>query len=81
MPLGTEVGLGPDDIVLDGAQLPPPEKGAPIFGRCLFTLLWPNGRPSQQLLGSCHVLSSVIARVSTLLLDFLTFCSINFIFG
>jgi len=22
MPLGTEVGFGPDDIVLDGAQLP-----------------------------------------------------------
>jgi len=50
MPLGTEVGLGPDDIVLDGAQLPPPEKGAPIFGICL---LWPNGRPSHLLLSSC----------------------------
>ena len=24
MPLGTEVSLGPDDIVLDGAQLPSP---------------------------------------------------------
>jgi len=34
MPLGTEVGLGPSDIVLDGTQLHPP-KGAqqpsPIF--------------------------------------------------
>jgi len=31
MPLGTEVGLGPGDIVSDGAQLP--QKGArpPIF--------------------------------------------------
>jgi len=27
MPLGTEVGLGPDYIVLDGAHLPPPQKG------------------------------------------------------
>ena len=27
MPLGTEVGLGPDDIVLDGAQLLPPKVG------------------------------------------------------
>jgi len=36
MPLGTEVGLGPDDIVLDGAQLPQ-EARPPIFGR---RLLW-----------------------------------------
>jgi len=27
MPFGTEVGLGPDDIVLDGNQLRPPQKG------------------------------------------------------
>jgi len=27
MPLGTEVGLGPGDILLDGAQLPPCTKG------------------------------------------------------
>ena len=48
MSLGTEVGLGPDDIVLDGDPAPPPEKevGAPspIFGRCL---LWPNGLMGQ----------------------------------
>jgi len=33
MPLGTEVGLGPGHIVLDGAQLHPKEKGgtAPQF--------------------------------------------------
>jgi len=30
MPLGTEVGLGPGDIVLDGDPAPPP-----IFGPCL----------------------------------------------
>ena len=40
MPLGMEVGLGPDDIVLDGAQLPLPKNGAertsPISGPCLF---------------------------------------------
>jgi len=41
MPLGTEVGLGPDDIVLDGTQ-PPPKNGTEprIFGP---RLLWPNG--------------------------------------
>jgi len=27
MPLGTKVGLGPGDIVLDGAQLPFTERG------------------------------------------------------
>ena len=33
MPLGTEIGPGPGDIVLDGAQLPPPKKkgAAPNF--------------------------------------------------
>jgi len=32
MPLGTEVGLGPDDIVLDGGPSPPPKSGtAPNF--------------------------------------------------
>ena len=48
MPLDREVGLVPGDIVLDGDQLPS-RKGArqlPLFGPCL---LWPNGRPSQQL--------------------------------
>jgi len=44
MPLGMEVGLGPSDFVLDGDQIPPPQKGggalSPIFGPCL---LWPNG--------------------------------------
>ena len=43
MPLGTKVGLGPDDIVLDGDPAPPsPKRGqspSPIFGPCL---LWPN---------------------------------------
>ena len=45
MPLGTEVGLGPGDIVLDGTQLPP-QKGVqqpPLFGK----LLWPNGSIDQ----------------------------------
>jgi len=55
-PLGTEVGLGPGHIALDrdpARQLRPHRKGhsSPVlFGRCL---LWPNGRPSQQLLSSC----------------------------
>ena len=37
MPLGTEVGLGPDDIVLDGDPTTPPQKGRDA---CL-----PNFRP------------------------------------
>ena len=41
MPLGTEVSLGPGDIVLDGGK-PAPQKmsTSPIFSPCL---LWPNG--------------------------------------
>ena len=32
MPLGTEVNLGPGDIVLDGVAAPPPKRGtAPSF--------------------------------------------------
>jgi len=49
MPPGTEVGLGPGHIVLDGDPAPP-WKGAqqpPLLGPCL---LWPNGRSSQVLL-------------------------------
>ena len=44
MSLGTEVGLGPCDVVLDGDTDPP--KGAqppPLFGPCL---LWPQS-PTQ----------------------------------
>ena len=41
MLFGTEVGLGPGDIVIDGDLAPPRRRGiAPIFGPCL---LWPNG--------------------------------------
>ena len=40
--------------MLDGDPTPPPRKrdksSPPLFGPCL---LWPNGRPSQQLLRSC----------------------------
>ena len=54
MPLGTEVGLGPGHIVLDGDPCSFPPKGAQqptLFGSFL---LWPNGRLSQQLLSSCE---------------------------
>ena len=53
MPLGMEVGLGPGHIVLDGEPVGtqrPRTSPSPLFGACL---LWPNGRPSQQLLSSC----------------------------
>ena len=40
MPLGTEVRLGPGDIVLDGDPASPSKNGdIPIFGPCL---LWPT---------------------------------------
>jgi len=43
MPLGTQVNVGPGDVVLDGIAAPPPLKDiatAPVFDSCL---LWPNG--------------------------------------
>jgi len=44
MPLGTEVGLGSGNIVLDGTQLPPKGAQPPIFGPCL---LWQNSWMNQ----------------------------------
>ena len=58
MPLGKVVGLGPGHIVLDGDHLPH-SSPSPILGPCL---LWPNGRPSQQLLSCCQ--NSFIDRLS-----------------
>jgi len=56
MPFDTEVGLGPSDIVLYGDPAHPMERGTaakpPLLGSCV---LWPNSRPSQQLLSSCGV--------------------------
>jgi len=54
MPLGTEVGLGPDHIVLDGDPALPLQRGtAPpppsIFGPCL---LWAHGWMDQVALGA-----------------------------
>jgi len=52
MPLGKDVSLGPGHIVLDGDPVgtEPTQQPLPTFSPCL---LWPNGRPSQQLLSSC----------------------------
>jgi len=52
MPLGTEIGLGPGDV-LDGDSALPREgaQQPPLFGLCLS---WPNGGPSEQLLSSCQ---------------------------
>ena len=55
-----------------GTQLPQ-RKGAhppPLFGPCL---LWPNGRPSQQLLSSIKIFGNLFLRIITLLLRWL-FC-------
>jgi len=40
MKLGTEVGIDPGHIVLDGHLAPSKRDTTPIFGPCL---LWPNG--------------------------------------
>jgi len=57
MSLGMDVGFSLGHIVLDGDH-PPAQKEAQqppsLFGLCL---LWPNGRPSQQVLSSCYLLS------------------------
>ena len=52
MPLGTEVGLGPGGIVLDGDPAPHGEGHSSPSPTFRPTLLW-HGRPSQQLLSSC----------------------------
>jgi len=53
MPLGTEVDLGPCDIVLYGDPASPINGTAPpLFGPCLLS---PNGQPSQLLLSSCFL--------------------------
>jgi len=51
MPLGTEVGLRPDDIVFDGDPAPLTERGTAAPPTLRLTLLW-YGLPSQQLLSS-----------------------------
>jgi len=58
MPLGVDVGLGPDHIVLDGDAAPPERGTAPLPTFRPFCLLWSNSRPSQQLLSSCLLLVS-----------------------
>ena len=58
MPLGTEVGLSPYDIVLDGDPAPLMERGTAALPPPTFqpTLLW-HDRPSQQLLSSCFLVT------------------------
>ena len=51
MPLGTEVGLSPGDIVLDGDQ--PTSKGAQLPPNFQPTSIVANGRPSLLLLSTC----------------------------
>jgi len=54
--VGTEVDLGPGQVVLDGAHSFPRKRAQQPrpFGPCL---LWPNGRPSQLLLITCSSIS------------------------
>ena len=53
MPLGTEVGVPLSICPTPHIYIELPLKGSqqpPLFGPCL---LWPDGRPSQELLSSC----------------------------
>jgi len=50
MPLGTEVGLGPGDIVFDGDAAPSTERGAAPLPTFWAMCVMENGRPSPQLL-------------------------------
>jgi len=43
MALGMELGLGPDDFMLDGDPAPPPQKGGRAPQILGLYLLWPNG--------------------------------------
>jgi len=63
MPLGMEVGLGPDDFVLDGDPAPLPKKGAephPQFSalvHCGQTPGWIKTELGTEVgLGPCHIL-------------------------
>jgi len=53
MPLGTEVGLGPGNIVLDGDPAPLPKKGGGQQPLPQFSahVLWPNGWMDQVCCG------------------------------
>ena len=53
MPLGTEVGLGPGDFVLDGAQFSPSKKGHSTPALFSVHVYCGHGRPCQLLLSSC----------------------------
>jgi len=57
MPLGTEVGLGPSDIVLDGDPAPPTQRGTAIFSAhvyCGQTSAWIR-MPRGIQIGRCWV--------------------------
>jgi len=61
MQLGNEVGLGPGDIVLDGAQFPLQKRGtAPKFRP--MSIVAKNGRPSQLLLSSCNNVCRTVSK-------------------
>ena len=63
MPLGMEVSLDPDHIVLDGDPVPPHGMGHSI------PPLFSPGRPPQQLLSSCLSLVDLV--------DHYCLCGIN----
>ena len=69
MPLGTEVGLSPGDIVLDGDPASPPRKGhrsPAVFGPCL---LWSNVRPYRLLLSTCYIVQATLYKTCSAVVE------------
>ena len=71
MPLGTEAGLGPGDIMLDGDPAPSTERGTAgpsLFGPCL---LWPKrsliSATAELLFSVCLEFHSLAFSASTML--------------
>jgi len=56
MALGTKLRLARRHYVRWGPSFPRGKRHSTTFGPCL---LWPNGRPSQQLLSSCYRLVDI----------------------
>jgi len=57
-PLGTEVDLGLDQIVLDRDPAPPRKGHIPLFSAHVY---FGHSRPSQLLLSSCYFMSDMVS--------------------
>jgi len=65
MPLGTEVNVGPGNVVLDWVAAPPKRGTAPIFR--FISILWPNGWMDEDAtwyLGPGHIILDGVPALS-----------------